>query len=101
MISGKKPIWTQEEELQFLKNLSAGKNLEELAIIHNRSVSALELRLKKIVYDNILNGTSQTSLALLLKIPEDKIVQYCYEYKCNNYYIKICVNELSLMIQTF
>jgi len=73
--------WTKDEEKKLLISLSAGKTLDKIAAEHSRSVNALELRLKKIVYDNITGGKTEASLSNILKIQQDKIKQYYYEYK--------------------
>lgn len=77
----KKPIWTKEEEMHFLKDISHGSNIQDLVKQYNRSQSALELRLKKIVFDNIESGKNYYKLSKIVKIPEDTIKQYYYEYK--------------------
>ena len=41
--------WAKEEELRFIKGVAGGKTFDELAVVHNRTSSALELRLKKII----------------------------------------------------
>src|ERR1700744_2554056 len=77
----KNNIWTQEEELKLLKEITNGQTLDNLALVHDRSSSALELRLKKIIYDNVSAGQTERAMAKLLNLPEDKIKQYFYEYK--------------------
>ncbi|ARF08789.1 hypothetical protein Catovirus_1_839 [Catovirus CTV1] len=77
----RKPLWTKEEEIEFVKDISNGKELNDLAGKYNRSANALGLRLKKIIYDNIESGRSEKKLANITKISEDKIKQYYYEYK--------------------
>jgi hypothetical protein len=76
-----KSRWTREEELNLIKDISLGTTLDSLAIKHNRSVSAMELRLKKIIYENASEGKSLESISKLLNIPEDKVRQYFYSYK--------------------
>lgn len=74
--------WTPEEELKLLTDISAGKKFSDLAPIYNRSDSALELRLKKIIYENIQFGKkSINSLHKSTNIPESTINQYFYSYK--------------------
>jgi hypothetical protein len=55
--------------------------MEDLSSEHNRSTSALELRLKKIVYDNITEGIKADKLADKLNLSTDKIMQYHFSYK--------------------
>ena len=73
--------WTKDEEIKLLKEIADKKSISELAKIHDRSENAIELRLKKLIYDNIVGGKSKSSLAKLLNIEPDKIKQYYYEYK--------------------
>lgn len=72
--------WVKEEELRFVKGVASGKTLDELAIIHNRTSSALELRLKKIIYDNVSKGTEVSKLAKGLNLDKNKVTQYYYSY---------------------
>ena len=73
--------WTFDEESRLLKLLSSGKNYKELSGGFNRSENALELRVKKIVYENISNKKSPEKISELLNMPKDKIMQYYYSYK--------------------
>jgi len=76
-----KSRWTNEEELNLVKDISAGISLDMLAQKHNRSVSAIELRLKKIIYGNVSSGKTIQQISKLLKLPEDKVTQHYYSYK--------------------
>jgi hypothetical protein len=73
--------WTHSEEKELLKQIIEKKSYEQIAKIHDRSVSAILLRLNKIVYDNIEAGKSKESMAKLLKLSVEKITQIYYEYK--------------------
>ena len=73
--------WTKNEELELINNIASGKGLETFAQNHGRSVSAVELRLKKIIYENCINGKSLEHISQLLKINIDKTTQYYYWYK--------------------
>ena len=70
--------WTNQEESQLLKLIASGKTYKELSGGFNRSENALELRVKKIVYENISNNKPADKIAKLLNMPEDKIMQYYY-----------------------
>lgn len=74
-------VWTSQEEIEFLKGISNKISIDELSKKHNRTPSAMELRLKKIVHENIKNGKSEEGLAKLLNLDIEKIKQYNYEYK--------------------
>jgi hypothetical protein len=73
--------WTFEEESKLLKLVSSGKTYKELSGGFNRSENALELRVKKIVYENISNNKSPEKISELLSMPKDKVMQYYYSYK--------------------
>ena len=73
--------WNKDEEKQLIKELKEKKTYDEISKIHNRSVSAIIMRLNKIIYDNIEAGKSKNSLAKLIGIPADKITQSYYEHK--------------------
>jgi hypothetical protein len=73
--------WTFEEESKLLKLLSSGKTCKELSGGFNRSENALELRVKKIIYENISNNKSPEKISELLSMPKDKVMQYYYSYK--------------------
>ena len=76
-----KSRWTREEELKLIKSISTGESLDILSIKHGRTSSAIELRLKKIIYENAIGGKSMENISKLLNIPEEKIRQYFYSYK--------------------
>lgn len=73
--------WNKEEEKQLIKELKDKKTYDEISKIHNRSVSAIIMRLNKIIYDNIEAGKSKNSLAKLIGFSADKITQSYYEHK--------------------
>lgn len=77
----RKPLWTVEEEKNFIKDVSNGIPLENLSSKYNRTLSALDLRLKKFIFTNIENGKSEQKMARILNLPQDKIKQFYYEYK--------------------
>lgn len=76
-----KTRWTNEEELNLVKDISTGSTLDAIAQKHGRSVTAVELRLKKIIYVNACSGKSIETISKLLKIPEDRVRQHFYAYK--------------------
>jgi hypothetical protein len=72
--------WTHEEELKLIQSISNGKQFNVLSTEFGRTESALELRLKKIIYENIKGGKSPAFLSRSMNIPEDKINQYHYSF---------------------
>ena len=64
--------WTREEEGKLLKLIASGKTCKELTGGFNRSENALELRLKKIIYDNIVY--------LIRRVKFAKIY-YCFRWR--------------------
>jgi hypothetical protein len=73
--------WTSEEEGKLLKLIASGKTCKELCGGFNRSENALELRLKKIIYDNINNKKPIDKISELLHMNKDIIMQHYYSYK--------------------
>jgi hypothetical protein len=73
--------WTINEEKQLVTDIAQSKSYQELAQKYNRSPNALELRVKKIVYDNVINNRTPEMIGGSLNLPVDKIKQYYYSYK--------------------
>ena len=73
--------WTLEEEKKLIKSVKNGTSLEIMSKEFGRSENALELRIKKIIYDTVAEKKSIDSIAKSLKITEDKTKQYFYSYK--------------------
>lgn len=73
--------WTREQELELVNYVAHGKSLEVYCQMHNRSMNAIELRLKKIVYENYLAGRSLETISNILKLNIEKVAQYYYSYK--------------------
>ncbi len=74
-------LWNKEEEKEFIKQIAEGRSMADIASKHERTETAMELRLKKIIYDNVEKGFSADKLSKIIKLPLDKINQYYYEYK--------------------
>ncbi len=73
--------WTLDEEKLLIRTIKSGESLEKLAKELDRSENALELRIKKIIYDNIAAEKPISTLSRNLNMPSDKIKQYFYSYK--------------------
>ena len=73
--------WTRQHELELVNTVAKGGSLESFSQLHNRSKTATELRLKKIIYENYIGGRSLESISKLLNIDFDKITQYYYSFK--------------------
>ena len=73
--------WSVEEEKMLINDIKNNKSFQELSLKYNRSPNALELRIKKIIYDNISANKSIKLIGGHLNLPEDKIKQYYYSYK--------------------
>lgn len=73
--------WTREEESKLLKNVQSGGSYASMAPIFNRSENALEMRVKKIIYENMTNGKTPKNISELLNMNPDKVMQYYYSYK--------------------
>lgn len=73
--------WTKDEELLLVKEVSKGESFAEIAVSHDRSQSAVELKLKKIIFNNVLGGKHINQISSKLKIPLETTKQYFYSYK--------------------
>lgn len=73
--------WTLEEEKKLIKAVKNGDSLEIMAKEFGRSENALELRIKKIIYDTVAEKKSIESIANSLKFTTEKTKQYFYSYK--------------------
>ena len=74
--------WTREEQKQLIVELKNGAALEEIAKKHERTVTAVEVRIQKIVYDAIKNkGTSFDKLAEITGQTKRKLLEYYKEYR--------------------
>ena len=73
--------WTQDEELKLIKDISGGASFNNLSDSYGRSADTIELRFKRIIYDNVSNGKSIEDISTVLGIGEDKLRQYYYSYK--------------------
>lgn len=73
--------WTRDEEMRLIKDISAGKDFYELADNYNRSSNALELRIKKIIYDNIQVGKTIEQLSRILNMSPQRISNYYDHYR--------------------
>jgi hypothetical protein len=73
--------WTLDEEKLLIRTIKSGESLEKLSKELDRSENALELRVKKIIYDNIAANKPISSLSRNFNLPTDKIKQYFYSYK--------------------
>lgn len=76
----KKPLWSKNEEISLIKDIRNKKTLDELAEKYDRTLSALELRLQKIIHDNINAGKSFETLSDIMGLSSEKLKQYYYEY---------------------
>jgi hypothetical protein len=76
--------WTQEEELELIKSIKNKMPIEEIAKKHNRNIISIDLRLQKIIYENISkNGKDAKSISLALNIPYEDVLKKYELYKDN------------------
>ena len=73
--------WTKEEEVGLIKDIASGINIDVISQKNNRSTSAIELRLKKIIYENVSSGKNIDEISKILNIHVEKTRQYFYSYK--------------------
>jgi hypothetical protein len=73
--------WTLEEEKKLIRQIKHSSDLSSLAKELNRSENALELRIKKIIYDSVAGNKSIENISKSLNLSEDRVKQYFYSYK--------------------
>lgn len=73
--------WTSDEELKLIQLYSNNKDIKSIASTLDRSDSAIQLRIEKIVFDNIAKGKSPSYLSKALKTDEGNITQMFYTHK--------------------
>lgn len=77
-------IWTREDELLLIKEISHGKSLDTLANseqFKGRDKGALEWRLSKIIFENVWGGKTISNISKALNVPYDKTNEYFNSYK--------------------
>jgi hypothetical protein len=73
--------WTKQEEKKLIAQIKKRVPYEQIAQNHNRSISALLLRVNKIIFDYIQAGKDRKVLEKVLNMSSDKIRQAYYEHK--------------------
>lgn len=74
--------WTQEQELELIKSMVGGSSLSEIAKKFGRSENSVEMRLKRIIYENIVDrDKSIEDIGSILSMNNDKVKQHYYSYK--------------------
>lgn len=74
--------WTQDEEINLIKNLRNKLTIEQIAQKHNRDIKSIELRIQKIIYENIVNnGKSINTISKIMNLNENDIMKYYNKYK--------------------
>jgi len=73
--------WEKDEEAMLLKGIASGKSINDISTELQRGGNAIQLRLKKIIYDNVNANKSIADISKVLNMPKEKITQYYYAYK--------------------
>jgi len=73
--------WEKNEEAILLKSIASGKSINDISQELQRGGNAVQLRLKKIIYDNLNENKSVNDISKVLNLPKEKITQYYYSYK--------------------
>lgn len=73
--------WTRDEELKLIEKIYKSESINDIAIDMGRSTSAIELRLKKIIYENVSKGKNFETISKGINIDENLVAQYYYSYK--------------------
>jgi hypothetical protein len=73
--------WEKNEEALLLKGIASGKSMTDISHELQRGGNAVQLRLKKIIYDNLNQNKSVNDISKVLNLPKEKVTQYYYSYK--------------------
>jgi DNA-binding CsgD family transcriptional regulator len=73
--------WTKDEEINLVKQVARGKSFSDIGKEHDRSESAIKLKVQKIIFNNIIGGKSANNISNKLNLPIDTVKQYFYAYK--------------------
>lgn len=73
--------WDKNEEAILLTGIASGKSITEISHELQRGGNAVQLRLKKIIYDNLNENKSVNDISKVLNLPKEKVTQYYYSYK--------------------
>lgn len=73
--------WTSDEEFKLITLYSNNKDIKNISNQLNRSESAVQMRLEKIIFDNVAKGKTAGSLAKTLKTDEGNVTQMFYTHK--------------------
>jgi len=73
--------WTKETELLMIRDFVRIGDINIIAKKYNKTVGDIELRIKKIIYENIEYGKSREVIASKFKISIDKVNEYYNSYK--------------------
>lgn len=68
--------WTENEELELVKLIKAKISIDEISKKHNRTFQEIEMRLSKIIYENIKDGKSIKLISNALNLSEEQINIY-------------------------
>ena len=75
-------MWTNKEELELIKSIRNKVSIDEIAKKHNRDINSIELRLQKIIYENITeNNKDIKSISNALNLSEEDILRRYKLYK--------------------
>jgi len=69
---GKK--WTHEEEQQLLLHIKEGNDKDAIAALHNRTVGAIQSRIRSIAYDMFVQNTPVEAISEATKLTTSEIM---------------------------
>ena len=75
--------WTQDKELELITMIKNNINVEDIAKRFNKSKHEIELRLGKIIHENLKGNKTIDIISKLINMSNDKIVKYHCLYKDN------------------
>ena len=75
--------WTQDKELELITMIKNNINVEDIAKTFDKSKHEIELRLGKIIHENLKGNKTIDIISKLINMSNDKIVKYDCLYKDN------------------
>jgi GxxExxY protein len=97
--------WTNDEELQFIKDLHTGKDLFQIAKDHDRSIGEMKTKLEKTVCDLHEKGETNDAIKKLLNL-ETEVIEYILKKQktCNAIVqpenTKVTMHDIGMLAET-
>jgi hypothetical protein len=74
IVTRKGQLWTDEEEMQLLKEIRKKKTIEEIATIHARTKGGIQSRLRELAYRYFCNERPIEDICILTGLEKNEVV---------------------------